>query len=119
MAVTATKPTGWKDGPPGALKIAVRDFTFANNYQDDGSETTILPSHFGMKRFFMLIAQGGVAAASALTTANEYAFTINSTGTSAELTLYENAAGGSPSAEKTDNEAFITGQSLRVMAYGY
>lgn len=117
MAVTPTKPTGWRDGPLGA-RTAIRDFTFSNNYQDDGSETTLLPSHFGMKRFYMLIAQGGVMAASALTTSNEFAFTINAAGTSAELTLYENAAAGSPSAEKTDNEAFLTGQTIRVMAVG-
>lgn len=118
MAITATKPTGWRDGPPGSLKVAVRDFTFSNNYQDDGSETTILPSHFGMDRIFFMTAQSGVMASSALTTANEYAITLNAAGTSAELTLYENAAAGSPSAEKTDNEAFITGQTVRVMAWG-
>ncbi len=119
MAVTATKPSGYKDGPAGALKMALRDIVFSGSYQDDGSESTLLPSHFGMKRFFFLTAQSGVAASTALTTSNEYAITLNSTGTSAEVTFFENAAAGSPSAEKTDNEAFITGQTLRIMAVGY
>ena len=119
MAVTASKVAGFKDGPAGGMKMALRTIAFSGNYQDDGSESTLLPSHFGMKRFFALIPQGGVAAATALTTSNEFAITINSTGTSAEVTLYENAAAGSPSAEKTDNEAFVTGQSLRVLAIGY
>lgn len=101
------------------MKVACRDIVFSGSYQDDGTESTLLPSHFGMKRFFFLTAQSGVGASTALTTANEYAITINSTGTSAEVTFYENAAAGSPSAEKTDNEAFITGQTLRVLAHGY
>lgn len=119
MAVTATKPAGSKDGPAGATKTAVRDVVFSGSYQDDGSESTLLPSHFGMKRFFFLTAQSGVAASTALTTSNEYAITINAAGTSAEVTFYENAAAGSPSAEKTDNEAFITGQALRILAIGF
>jgi len=119
MAVAAARITGFRDGPPGALKHALRDITFSGNYQDDGSESTLLPSHFGLKRFFALIPQGGVSASTALTTANEYAITMNAAGTSAEVTFYENAAAGSPSAEKTDNEAFITGQTLRILALGY
>jgi predicted 3-demethylubiquinone-9 3-methyltransferase (glyoxalase superfamily) len=119
MATTATKPTGWRDGPSGSLKVAIRDITFASNYQDDGSETTVTAAQFGMKRIWMITAQGGMAAASALTTANEFAITLNSTGTSAEITLYENAAAGSPSAEKTDNEAHITGQTIRLNAEGW
>lgn len=117
MSVTATKPSGWRDGPLGK-KCAVRDLTFSNNYQDDGSETTLTAASCGMKRIFMIIPQGGVMASSALTTANEFAVTLNSAATSAEITLYENAAAGSPSAEKTDNEAFIAGQTLRVLVVG-
>jgi DNA polymerase III alpha subunit (gram-positive type) len=119
MAITAARVAGFRDGPPGSMKVAVRDITFSGSYQDDGTESTLLPSHFGMKRFLKLDTQSGVAASTALTTANEYAITINAAGTSAEVTFYENAAAGSPSAEKTDNEAFITGQTLRITAWGY
>jgi hypothetical protein len=119
MAVSAAKPSGYRDGPAGAFRFVVRDITFSGSYQDDGTESTLLPSHFGLKRFFFLGSQSGAAAATALTTSNEFAITINSTGTSAEVTFYENAAAGSPSAEKTDNEAFITGQTLRILAIGY
>jgi hypothetical protein len=119
MAIAATKPAGFRDGPPGAMKQVVRDLVFSGSYQDDGSTSTLVPADVGLNRFFWIGAQSGVAAASALTTANEYAITINAAGTSAEFTFYENAAAGSPSAEKTDNEAFITGQALRVLIIGY
>jgi hypothetical protein len=119
MAITATKPAGYRDGPPGSLKMVVRDLVFSGSYQDDGSTSTLVPSDVGLKRFFGIFSQSGAAAATALTTANEFACTINSAGTSAEFTFYENAAAGSPSAEKTDNEAFITGQTVRVLIVGY
>jgi hypothetical protein len=119
MAITASRPSGYPDGVPGKLKFLVRDLTFSGSYQDDGSTSTLVPSDVGLKRFFGIFSQSGTAASTALTTSNEFACTINSAGTSAEFTFYENAAAGSPSAEKTDNEAFITGQTLRVLIVGY
>lgn len=119
MAIAATRPTGVKDGPAGALKQVVRDLTFSGNYQDDGSTSTLLARDVGLKRMFFIGVQGGTAAASALTTSNEFAITLNAEGTSAEFTFYENAAAGSPSAEKTDNEAFVSGQKIRVLILGY
>lgn len=119
MAIAATRPTGYKDGPPGSLKEVIRDLVFSGSYQDDGTTSTLLASDVGLKRMFFIAVQSGTAASTALTTSNEFAITLNAAGTSAEFTFYENAAAGSPSAEKTDNEAFITGQTLRVLITGY
>jgi hypothetical protein len=122
MAVAATVPSGYHDAPgAGNLKFLVRDLVFSGSYQDDGSTSTLNASdtNIKLKKFFWIGIQSGAAAATALTTSNEFAITINSAGTSAEFTFYENAAAGSPSAEKTDNEAFITGQTVRVLIVGF
>jgi hypothetical protein len=116
MAITATHVHSYS---AGNTKHRMYDLTFTGSYQDDGSTSTLVPSDVGLKRIYGIFTQSGVAAATALTTANEYAITLNSGGTSAEVTFYENAAAGSPSAEKTDNEAFITGQTVRVLIIGY
>jgi hypothetical protein len=118
MAITATAVRG-ASYTAGNKKHRIYDLVFSGSYQDDGSESTLNASDVGLTRFYFITAQSGVSAATALTTANEYAVTINTAGTSAEFTFYENAAAGSPSAEKTDNEAFITGQALRVLIVGY
>ena len=120
MAIAVTKPrNGYRDGPGGGhLKFLVRDLVFSGSYQDDGSTSTLNASDVGLNVIHGIFTQSGAAASTALTTSNEYAITIASSGASAEFTFYENAAAGSPSAEKTDNEAFIAGQTLRVLIVG-
>jgi hypothetical protein len=116
MAIAATRVAGYN---AGNVKHRIVDLVFSGSYQDDGSTSTLVPSDVGLRRIYGIFSQSGVAASTALTTANEFACTLNSAGTSAEFTFYENAAAGSPSAEKTDNEAFITGQTIRVLIVGY
>jgi hypothetical protein len=116
MAIAATRVTSYN---AGNTKHRIVDLVFSGSYQDDGSTSTLVPSDVGLRRFYGIFSQSGAAASTALTTSNEFACTINSAGTSAEFTFYENAAAGSPSAEKTDNETFITGQTVRVLIVGY
>jgi hypothetical protein len=116
MAVTPARITSYT---AGNVKHRIVDLVFSGSYQDDGSTSTLTASDVGLKRMYGLFSQSGAAASTALTTSNEFACTLNSAGTSAEFTFYENAAAGSPSAEKTDNEAFITGQTIRVLIVGY
>lgn len=116
MATAATKVTAFV---AGNKRFKIYDIAFSGNYQDDGTESSVTSSQVGLKKIEACIPQGGAAAASNLATSNEYAVTVNSTGSSVEFTLYENAAAGSPSAEKTDNEAFITGQAIRALFIGY
>jgi hypothetical protein len=115
MAVAATHVTGWVTGNK---KARIADLVFSGNYEDDGSTSTVTAAQLRLKKIEGVFVQSGAAASTALTTANEFACTVASTGASAEFTFYENAAAGSPSAEKTDAEAFITGQTVRVLAIG-
>jgi hypothetical protein len=116
MAITVTRVTSYS---AGNTKHRICDLVFSGNYQDDGSTSTLVPADVGLRKFYGIFSQSGAAAATALTTANEFACTVNSAGTSADFRFYENAAAGSPSAQKTDNEAFITGQTVRVLIVGY
>lgn len=117
MATALSKPFANSDFSVANKKFRIRDVTFSGNYQDDGTESSVTIAQLGCKRIHAAIVQAGAAAASALTTANPVAATVNSTGTSVEFTLYEDnaAAAAAPLTEKTDNEAFITGQAVRVL----
>lgn len=117
MATTLTRPFPDSDFSVANKKFKIRDVAFSGNYQDDGSESSVTSAQVGCKRIHAAIVQAGAAAASALTTANPVAATVNSAGTSVEFTMYEDnaAAAAAPLTEKTDNEAFITSQSVRVL----
>ena len=116
MATTLTRPFSNSDFSVANKKFRIRDVAFSGSYQDDGSESSVTIAQLGCKRIHAAIPTGAAAAA-ALTTANPIAVTVNSTGTAVEFTLYEDnaAAAAAPLTEKTDNEAFITTQSVRVM----
>jgi hypothetical protein len=102
----------------GNIKQLIGNVVFTGNYTQDGLGSTITNSQLGVKRI-LAIQPCGLAKSTDLATANEVSVTVNAAGSSAEITFYENAAAGSPSAEKTDAEAFITGCNLDVVVHGY
>jgi hypothetical protein len=118
MATTATRVVNFV---AGNKKIRIYDIAFSGNYQDDGTESTVTAAQVGLKKIEAAIVQSGVAAASNLATGNPVAATVASTGASVEFTLYEDlaAAAAAPLAEKTDNEAFLTGQAVRCLFIGH
>lgn len=117
MATTLTRPFPGSDFSVANKKFRIRDVAFSGSYQDDGTESSVTTAQIGCKRIHAAIVQAGVAAASNLATGNPVAATVNSAGTSVEFTLYEDlaVAAAAPIGEKTDNEAFITGQSVRCL----
>jgi hypothetical protein len=118
MATTATRVVNFV---AGNKKFRIYDIAFSGSYQDDGSESSVTAAQVGLKKIEAAIVQAGAAAASALTTANPVAATVASTGASVEFTMYEDnaAAAAAPLTEKTDNEAFITGQAIRCLFIGH
>ena len=109
MAVAISTPVSRADDVR-SLKFRLRRVTFSGNYQDDQTESVVTAANVGLNFIAAVIPCTGVLPASAFTTANEFAIEVASNGKQVEFWLYENAAAGSPSAQKTDNEAFITGQ---------
>jgi hypothetical protein len=93
--------------------------SFSGNYQNDQSESTVTAADLGWSRILDCRLSQGLAPSSTPTTANEVVAVVATDGSEIAFWLYENAAAGSPSAEKTDNEAFITGQSVRCTVVGY
>jgi hypothetical protein len=120
MAIAVTKPPhADRADDTRALKRRLRRLTFSGSYQDDQSTSTLTPAEVGLKKIIAVEPASGLLPASAFTTANEFTTQINATGTSVKFWLYENAAAASPSAQKTDNEAFITGQFGDFTFVGY
>jgi hypothetical protein len=117
MAVAATHVTSWVTGNK---KARIFNLVFSGNYQDDGSESTLTAAQVRLKKIEGIFLTSGAAAATNLATANPIAVTVASTGATAEFTLYEDnaAAAAAPLTEKTDNEAFITGCNVTVLAIG-
>jgi hypothetical protein len=115
MAVTITKVSG-ADFVAGNKKVRTRDVAFSGSYAAGGD--TVTASQLGLTKLYFVNMQGAMAAASTPTTANEVSIIIASNGQSLAIRQYENAAAGSPSAEK-GAEAYITGQTLRLQAWGH
>lgn len=118
MAITATvsTPPGGRADDVRALKWRMRDVTLTGTYDTGGFSVTA--AALGLKRIVYVI-EAGMAPAADQATANEVSWELATNGSSVNFVLYENAAAGSPSAQKTNAEAPITGQVLHLVAVGY
>jgi hypothetical protein len=117
MAVTATVTTPFdRANDVRALKQRFRRITLSGTYETGGF--TVTASELGLSRVAALLS-AGLAPAADQATANEWSYEISSDLETVTIFLYENAAAGSPSAEKTNSEAVITSQVLNVCALGW
>lgn len=118
MAITASvsRPDGGRADDIRAMKWRMRDVTLTGTYATGGFSVTA--AALGLKRITYVV-QAGMAPAADQATANEVSWELATNGTSVNFVLYENAAAGSPSAEKTNAEAPITGQVLHLVVVGY
>ena len=104
----------------GNKRVRVYDLTFSSNYATGGE--TVNASDVGLKKIEHVQVSGQVAAGSTPTSGNPIGVIINSAGTSAAVRLYElggTGAAGDPLAEKTNAEAYISGQTCRAAFFGY
>lgn len=117
MAITAaiTKPFP-KANDIRSLKLRFRDITLSGTYETGGF--TVTAAQLGLSRVGGILS-AGLAPASDQATANEWSYEVSSDFETVTFFLYENAAAGSPSAQKTNAEAPITGQVLHVCAIGW
>lgn len=116
MAVTITRTAGRRADDARALRFRFRRLSLTGNFTQATGEV-ILAQSVSLKRI-LTVLHAGLAPSSDQATANEYSFIVAADGRSVTLKLYENAAAGSPSALKTDAEAYITGQFLDVVFVG-
>ena len=117
MAVTKTisKPFG-RCNDLRALKWRFRDVTLAGTYETGGF--TITAAEVGLSKIGTVLS-AGLAPAADQATANEWSFEVSSDLETVTIFLYENAAAGSPSAQKTNAEAPVTGQVLHLAFVGW
>src|SRR5688500_5158114 len=78
-------------------------------------------SQRGLKRVFAVIPPGAGSLPTNPATATPVGCGISADGQTVSIRFYEESAGaaGSPLAEKNNAEAYIAGQSLRVLFIGY
>lgn len=117
MAITATvtKPFD-RCNDVRALKQRFRRITLSGTYVTGGF--TVTASELGLNRVAALLS-AGLAPAGDQATANEWSYEISSDLETVTIFLYENAAAGSPSAQKTNSEAPLTDQVINVCAVGW
>lgn len=118
MAVAIAKVSG-ADYVSGNKKVKYRDLTFSGNYATNGE--TINASDVGLKQINFVAFSGQVAAASTPTSGNPVGAIIASDNKSVAIRLYElggTGAAGDPLAEKTNAEAYVAGQTVRVRFEG-
>jgi hypothetical protein len=116
VTVTVSAPGDGRDNDMRALRWVARDLTLSSTYVTNGF--SVPASSFGLTRIVNFICNG-MAPSADQATANEFSWELSTDGTSINFVLYENAAAGSPSAEKTNGEAVITGQVIHAIAVGY
>lgn len=119
MALTITTVPG-ADYVAGNKRVKVRDLTFSGNYATGGE--TVTAAQVGLRKIERVQGLGGVAAASTPTSAVLLGAVVASDGSSVAIRSYElggTGAAGDPLAEKTDAEAYITGQNVRATFLGY
>lgn len=116
VTVTVSAPGDGRDYDLRALRWVNRDLTLSSTYVTNGF--SVAASQFGLTRIVRLFCDG-MAPAADQATANEFSHELSADGTSVNFVLYENAAAGSPSAEKTNGEAVLTGQVIHATAVGY
>jgi hypothetical protein len=117
MAITKTitQPFG-RANDVRALKQRFRRIALSGTYVTGGF--TVTASEVGLRAIGAVLG-AGLAPATGGATANEWSYSISSDQETVTFFLYENAAAGSPSAEKTNGEAPITGQALNVVFVGW
>lgn len=118
MALTITRPSGQRADDARALKWRFRRLTFSGNFTQATGET-LNASDVGLHYILGVVPANGLAPAADQATANEFSFVPASDRRSVVIKLYENAAAGSPSALKTNAEAYVTGQFLDVFVVGW
>ena len=117
MAIALAKVTD-ADCVIGNKRLKVRDATFSGNYATGGE--TVNASDVGLRRIDQCFSQG-FAAGSTPTSGNPVGAIVASGGGSVVLRLYElggTGAAGDPLAEKTNAEAYISGQNMRLTFIG-
>lgn len=112
MAIAVSRPSNSVDYVDANKKVRVRTLTFSGNYTTGGESFT--PSMAGMKNIDQVIIHGGVAAASALSTAIPIFYDY----ASQKFTFYEGSTAGTALSEKTTAEAYPTGCFVRVTLIG-
>jgi hypothetical protein len=112
-----SSPTGGRVDDVRALKFRHRAIAPVGTYATGGF--TVTAKSVGLKRIVAVLNAGGLAAAADQATANEFSTEVSTNGDSITIFLYENAAAGSPSAEKTNGEATLTGQLINLIFLGY
>lgn len=112
MAITAAKITGVQDTTIGNKKLRGRRLTLSGNYATGGEAVTA--ANLGLRKIEHVIVQGGVAAASDLTTAIPVFYNQ----ATSKLVFYEGSAAGTALSEKTNAEAYPTGCFVDVTAIG-
>lgn len=119
MAVALAKVSN-ADYVTGNKKVRVRDVTFSGNYATGGE--TITASDVKLRRIEQVLPVGQVAAASTPTSAVAIGCIVASDGSSVVVRSYElggTGAAGDPLAEKTNAEAYVTGQNVRLVFVGF
>lgn len=122
MAIAIAKPTvasGRADYSSRGLRYRVRDLTFSGNYATGGE--TVNASDVQLKSIQEVHFSGQVAAASTPTSAVLVGCVIASDSRSCAIRSYElggTGAAGDPLAEKTNAEAYISGQTVRAVFVG-
>lgn len=113
MAITVTKITGVGDFAVSNKRWHPRRLTFSGNYATGGEAITA--SALGLKRISAIIFQGGVAAASALSTGCPVTWDQ----ANLKFVFFEGSSAGTALSEKTNAEAFPTGAFIDIVAIGY
>ena len=119
MAV-ALSAVGGASYTAGNKKHKVYTLTFSGNYATNGE--TVTAANVGLRKIEQVQISGQVAAASTPTSGVVLGTVIASDGTSVAVRSYElggTGAAGDPLAEKTNGEAYITGQTITVTFIGH
>lgn len=117
MAITATVSEPFdRCDDVRALKHRFRRITLTGTYVTGGF--TVTAAEVALSRIGAVLG-AGLAPAADQATANEWSYEINADLDTVTFFLYENAAAGSPSSEKTNGEAPITGQVLNLVFVGW
>lgn len=117
MAITATitKPFE-RANDVRSLKQRFRRIVLSGTYVTGGF--TVTAAEVELTRIGAVLG-AGLAPAGDQATANEWSYEVSTDLETVTFFLYENAAAGSPSAQKTNSEAPITDQVLNVVFIGW
>lgn len=118
VVVTATKPTGVRDGNLGIWDIRIRDITLDTGTYVTGGNT-VQASSVGLKTIdFIAFGTQGMTGGTSGATINWIGVTYASDKRSVTIQQYESAATGLPGLEKTSAEATVANATFRVMFIG-